>query len=135
MMSTTSVSLIFTALYDMGASVIVAEYSGGGDSGAIDELYGLPEECVTRNEQGLVTEYENDSDDDKRIEIPDSMRGSLEDLIYRKILDGVEDWYNNDGGYGNVAVCTKTGSWVCDNNVYYTETSNYNHGGTLTIEE
>lgn len=134
-MSKASISLIFTALHDMGAAVVVAEYSGGGDSGAVDELYGLLEECVTRDEHGNITEYENDSDDDKRIEITASMRDSLEDLIYSKILHGVEDWYNDDGGYGNLAVCTKTGSWVCENNVYYTNTSNYNHDGILTLEE
>lgn len=132
-MAKASLTLVLTALRDMGISAVYAYYSGGGDSGAIEYVHGLPESCITRNEQGILESYEND--DDLKIEIPDNLKEPIEEAIYNKILDGVEDWYNNEGGYGEVVLCTTTGSWLCDNNQYYTEVNNYSHDGTLSIEE
>lgn len=90
-MSKASLTLVLTALRDMGVSAVYAYYSGGGDSGAIDNIYGLPESCLTRNEHGILESYEDDHDGTLKIEIPDELKEPIEEAIYSKILDGVED--------------------------------------------
>ena len=57
----------------------------------------------------------------------------LEDYIYG-ILDTIEDWWNNDGGYGTILIRLKDLKYKIDNNVYYTQTEHYSHEGKFNLK-
>tara|TARA_B100001769_G_C22105604_1_gene597263 strand:+ start:1341 stop:1712 length:372 start_codon:yes stop_codon:yes gene_type:complete len=77
---------------DGGATVINAEFSGGGDSGDIDEI-----NCgnnITEPYEHMENQPLDENDDTK-----------LKDYLYEVINDSVGmygDWVNNSGGYGNL---------------------------------
>jgi hypothetical protein len=47
------------------------------------------------------------------------------------MLDDIEDWYNNDGGYGTVTINLNDFTYSIENNVRITDVETYNHEGEL----
>ena len=73
----------FSGLKDLGVKKLVAEYSGSGDSGGIDSVYG------------------NNSEDD-HVDLGD-FHDRVENFMYEILSTKYDyDWYNNDGGSGTV---------------------------------
>lgn len=73
----------FSGLKDLGVKKLVAEYSGSGDSGGIDSVYG------------------NNSEGD-HIDL-DDFQDRVEEFMYEILSTKYDyDWYNNDGGSGTV---------------------------------
>jgi len=73
----------FSGLKELGVVKLVAEYSGSGDSGDLDGVYG------------------QDSTDDN-IALGD-FADKARDLMYEILTSNYSyDWYNNNGGYGTV---------------------------------
>ena len=56
----------------------------------------------------------------------------LEDWVSSMLLNGIEDWYNNDGGFGHVLIKTYDCSYTIQNSVRIMEVENYTHAGTLS---
>lgn len=81
---------------------LYAEFSGSGDSGEIHELYGTLHEDHT-----IGTSLEL-SDDDRETALS-FFDNYLESTGY--------DWYNNDGGFGNIILNLETGEIKCEMNV------------------
>ena len=76
-------AMFFSALKDLGVAKLVAEYSGGGDSGAIDTVYG------EGTEDNFIT--------------LDNFRDRVENFMYEILTNKYDyDWYNNDGGNGTI---------------------------------
>ena len=105
-------------IQDLGFDRIKVAYSGGGDSGDIDEIYLLrPEDPEDHNEfnniDGILSE---------------DIRLAILEFAFSK-LNVVEDWWNNDGGYGTMMIQVPSGQYEIDNNVYYTTTESYSHSG------
>lgn len=77
---------------DAGATVINAEFSGGGDDGDIDELH------CGNNISEPYEQLDNQPLDNNEDRI-------LKDYLYEVISESVGqygDWINNSGGYGNL---------------------------------
>ena len=111
----TGLELLFN-FYGLGIKKIHIQFSGSGDSGAIDSIdYYLENDAVFNNDECTA----------------DSFRNELEEYCYRKILDHVEDWYNNDGGHGILVIDTKTGEYNVQVNVANLAYETYNHKGNL----
>ena len=73
----------FSGLKDLGVEKLVAEYSGSGDSGSIDNVY-------AENTEG------------DHIDL-DDFRDRVEEFMYEILSRKYDyDWYNNDGGSGTV---------------------------------
>jgi hypothetical protein len=106
-----------------GFEYIKIEYSGGGDSGCIDDVYLVPQGCI-KIEDGEVSE-----NNDRDYANPNE---ELKDLIKEKatdhVLDKADDWYNNDGGGGVLYICTLDGTYHGDHYVNETTT----HDSILT---
>jgi hypothetical protein len=104
-------------LRDLGIVSVYAEFSGGGDSGAIDDMnYHLSDNTIS-NDFAKVNE-ELDSD--------------VNDYCYTLLDNGnIEDWYNNDGGNGTLSIDTKTGEYSIDVNIEYRSYSTHNHEGNI----
>jgi len=104
-------------LRDLGIVSIYAEFSGGGDSGAIDDMNYHLSDFTISNDFAKANE-ELDSD--------------VNDYCYTLLDKGnIEDWYNNEGGNGTLSIDTKTGEYSIEVNIEYREYTTYNHEGTI----
>lgn len=100
-------------LKDSGVKKILITYAGGGDEGQID---------------GIT--YFDKEDDEIKHENVDIDYVDLQDLCY-PALEDIEDWYNNDGGYGEYTIDLETMKYDIVNNVNYMSQQTYNHNGSL----
>ena len=113
---------VIMKLQNENVTGLIVSYSGGGDSGCLDSIHFSYEEH--ENIEELIDHYENDNTDDV------SLRNypNLEDYIH-EFLNDIEDWWNNDGGYGTMYILLKDQSYKIDNNVYYTSVEEHIHTG------
>lgn len=116
-------------LADLGVTGIKVHYNGGGDSGAIEWIGYTKEPCTTPED---INDKVNDWDEDTNLANLDSSAYSLiEDFAQEKILDDIEDWWNNEGGYGELCICVPSGKYIINNHVRITESEDYFHDGNL----
>ena len=116
-------------LADLGVTGIKIIYSGGGDSGAIDEIIYTTEKITFLEDLENLDQYSENVLDLK--DLSTSLYSDIEDFATSKLLDNIEDWWNNDGGYGIVLITIPSGNYKINNNIYFTETETYNHDGNL----
>lgn len=98
-------------LRDSGVKTFKIEYSGSGDSGGIDAIYYF------------------DKEDHEHTQV-DIDHDGLQNLCY-PLLEGIEDWYNNEGGDGVLTVDVDKLKFDIVNNVNYMEQETYNHKGSI----
>ena len=107
-------SVLFLKLRNMGIEKVRVDFSGGGDSGDITD-----------------TEYLDDKGNVLDIDIH---KEAISELCSETLLNNIEDWWNNDGGFGTVKIDVNTGDYTIDNHIRITEIEDYSHEGSL-IEE
>jgi hypothetical protein len=116
-------------LADLGVTGIKVKYDGGGDSGAIEWIGYTTEKCDTPED---IDDHINDWENDSNLAQLDSAAYSLiENFASEKILDELEDWWNNEGGFGDLCICIPSGKYFVNNHVRVTETEDYFHDGSL----
>jgi hypothetical protein len=116
-------------LADMGITGIKVQYSGGGDSGAIEWIGYTKEKCDTPED---VNDYIDSWDNDTNLaELDSSAYSLIEDFAQETILNDIEDWWNNEGGFGDLSICVPSGKYMVNNSIRITETENYTHEGSL----
>lgn len=136
---------VFARLVDLGVGFIRVNYSGGGDSGAIDDIYfhsakQLPKELYSEDGHlDLLDAIQHLGYGDEEEELDNLVRESInieviESWCYRNVLNSIEDWYNNDGGYGQIGIDPSNSQWHCTNHIYYTETETYDHSGLIDVD-
>lgn len=103
-------------LKDRGVKKIRVTYEGSGDSGAIDNV--------------LYYDKEDDEYYSSQLNINESQHDDIQNLAY-PMLDGLEDWYNNEGGYGNIIIDLDEFTYNIENNIRITEVETYSHNGSL----
>jgi len=110
------IGLAMMHLEDLGVKEVLVKYSGGGDSGDIDTVEYLTKDnkYLSMVDAGVIREAHT----------------ILVDKSYI-LLEDVEDWYNNEGGYGIITYSIPSGDYTIDNNVNYTASENYTHTGSL----
>lgn len=124
---------ILLKLKDYGVKYVWCYYSGGGDSGAIDEFsffgesenidFDIESSCFTISDKAEKLNLINES--------------SLWNLVENKfwdVLQNVEDWYNNDGGFGEILLSVDTGDYIIDNNCYISNSERFMHTGKFESE-
>ena len=116
-------------LADLGVTGIKIIYSGGGDSGAIDDIIYTTEEVTFLEDLENLDQYSENVLNLK--DLSTSLYSDIEDFAHSKLLDNIEDWWNNDGGYGTILIAIPSGNYTINNNIYFTETETYNHSGNL----
>lgn len=96
-MASIKLSALISRLRDEGVSSVEISYDGSGDSGSIGDVY------INR---GLkYPQY--DAEEHNRLQALFS--GELEDFGYHILNNYYDwDWYNNEGGYGNVVIDVAT---------------------------
>ena len=106
-----------------GYHTIEVNYSGSGDSGDIDSIHLL--------KYKEVSSY-NSNIEDRIKEITDCevwVRNKAD-----RILEQVEDWWNNDGGQGQMIIKIPSGTYVIYNNINVTDTESHEHSGNFLNE-
>lgn len=121
-------SLLFR-LADIGITGIKVNYDGGGDSGAIEWIGYTKEPCATPEDiNNYIDNWDNDSN---LAELDSSVYSLIEDFAHSKLLNDIEDWWNNEGGFGDLCICVPSGKYIINNFIRMTETEDYFHDGSL----
>lgn len=116
-------------LADLGVTGIKIFYSGGGDSGDIDDVvYTTTKEAAFNDIMNLSTYGEGIL---HLADLDGELRDDLIDFANEKILNDLEDWWNNDGGYGVMIIKIPSGEYEITNTIYITDTEEFEHDGDL----
>ena len=116
-------------LADLGVTGIKVIYSGGGDSGAIDEIIYTTEKVTCLEDLDDLDPYSENVLNLR--DLSTSFYSNMEDFATSQLLDNVEDWWNNEGGHGTVLITIPSGNYTINNNIYITETEEFIHHGNL----
>ena len=116
-------------LADLSVTGIKVKYDGGGDSGAIEWIGYTREKCDTPQDvNNNIDDWENDSD---LAELDSEAYSLIEDFAQEKILNDIEDWWNNEGGFGELCICIPSGKYIINSNVRISDYEEYFHEGSL----
>jgi hypothetical protein len=116
-------------LADIGVTGIKVKYDGAGDSGAIEWIGYTTEKCNTPEDVGNnINDWENDSN---LAQLDSAAYSLIEDFAQDKILEDIEDWWNNEGGFGELCICIPSGKYIINNHIRITDTEDYFHDGDL----
>lgn len=105
---------VILELKDLGVDKVEINYSGSGDNGDIDNI-------TYYNKAGEVVEIEGEYEE---------VHNKLQDYALT-LLNDIEDWWNNDGGYGVLNMFISENTYSIENHIYITETEDYHHEGDL----
>jgi hypothetical protein len=121
-------------LADLGVTGIKVTYEGSGDSGAIENVVYTAEK-LRKNEEDAFEDL-NDLDvwgtDILNLSTLDSgLESDIAHFVEEQLLNDIEDWWNNDGGYGTVCILVPSGKYKIVNDIRVTEVETFYHEGTL----
>jgi len=124
-------------LADLGVTGIRIYYEGGGDDGSIESITYTTGRAADYTDEEMFeiikdVDYLN-SENDLSV-LNNQLSRKLEEFAHCTILDNIEDWWNNDGGYGTLCILIPSGKYVIENNVRYSEFHNYIHTSDLLTE-
>ena len=128
-MTENEITGLLLQLADLGVTGIKIIYSGGGDSGAIDEIIYTTEEVTCLEDLDDLDPYSENVLNLR--DLGESFYSNIEDFATSKLLDNVEDWWNNEGGHGTVLITIPSGNYTINNNIYITNTEEFIHHGNL----
>lgn len=121
-------------LADLGVTGIKVQYEGGGDSGAIENIVYTMDNMVEDEEDAFdnindIYVWNNDVLHVK--DLDSGLASDIENFVEEKLLNDIEDWWNNDGGSGAVCILVPSGKYKIFNDIRYTRTETYIHEGSL----
>ena len=136
-MNETMMTSLLIQLADLGVTGIKIKYEGSGDSGCIEDvLYTIDK--LPENEELAFDEVNELEPWDPAIRYLDALDSGLssdiQNFAEEKILDSIEDWWNNEGGYGQMCILVPSGKYWVQNNVRTTHVDDYYHRGSLIHE-
>jgi hypothetical protein len=113
-------------LADLGITGIRINYEGGGDSGCIEDIYYTDKEGVS------IVEVQNLPWSSKNLKaLNNELAINIENFATDKILDDIEDWWNNEGGSGTLAILVPSGEYIVENNIRRIDYDEFVHEGNL----
>ena len=121
-------------LADRGVTGVKVTYEGSGDSGAIENVVYTTEKLRESEEDAF--EDLNDIDvwgKDVLVlsDLDSGLASDIENFVEDKLLQDIEDWWNNDGGYGSVCILIPSGKYKIYNDIRITQVESYFHEGSL----
>jgi hypothetical protein len=113
-------------LADLGVTGIRINYEGGGDSGCIEDIFYTDKEGI------LLEEVQNLPWDSKDLrKLSSEFSTNIENFTIDTILDDIEDWWNNEGGNGTLAILVPSGEYIVENNIRRIDYDEFFHEGNL----
>jgi hypothetical protein len=119
---------VLIQLADQGVTGIKVHYDGSGDSGAIENIVYTDIENANFSDIDLVSAWDQNLN---LATINSSAYSDIENFAHEVILDQIEDWWNNEGGYGDLLIKVPSGEYIVNNNVRIMNVEEYNHHGNL----
>ena len=121
-------------LADLGVTGIKVHYAGSGDSGAIESVVYTTEELDEDeidafNELDTLGIWGNERNDLN--DLSSELCSEVDSFVIDKLLNDIEDWWNNDGGEGNVCIIVPSGKYRIINQVFITTSEEFIHSGEL----
>ena len=116
-------------LADLGVTGIKIFYSGSGDSGDIDDVLYTTIKDVTFYDLNSLVDYQENTL--YLTNLDHELKDEITEFASTKILDEIEDWWNNDGGYGTMLIKIPSGQYEISNIIYVTDTEEFQHDGDL----
>jgi hypothetical protein len=126
-MTEQEVTSLLIKLADIGITGIMVRYDGAGDSGQIEEI----QYCTEPVDDVEEIEDKIDYHSPKLNELNSDLEKAIENLVYKFLLQDIEDWYNNEGGYGEVSIMVPSGNYWINNNIRILDYECYTHEGSL----
>ena len=117
---------IMIGLVNAGIKKVCVSYDGGGDSGAIEAI-----KISTNSDTDFDDLQGWTSDATDLNDYNSELYALLEDYCQEMLLNDIEDWWNNDGGFGYVDIDVEQGTYEIQNNVRVTDYEEFNHYGSL----
>lgn len=127
-------------LADIGITGIKVHYAGSGDSGAIESLVYTTEE-LDMDEVDAFNELDTLdiwSNENNLSVLNSELNDLVQDFVNEKLLNDIEDWWNDNGGEGEVLILVPSGKYQINNRIYITHTEGFQHDGNLldkTLEQ
>ena len=121
-------------LADLGVTGIKVHYAGSGDSGAIENVVYTAEKLSNITDEAFDEIYDLDVWGDDRNDLNDLSTGlcsEVDSFVIDKLLNDIEDWWNNDGGEGTVCIIVPSGKYKINNQIYITTAEEFIHSGEL----
>ena len=128
-MTENEMTSLLLKLADLGVTGIKIFYSGSGDSGDIDDVVYTTTKEVNFNDINNLTNYGENAL--YLTNLDHDLKDDITAFASSKILDEIEDWWNNDGGYGAMLIKIPSGKYEINNIIYITDTEDFHHDGDL----
>jgi len=119
---------VLIQLADQGVTGIKVHYDGGGDSGAIEAIVYTDKENAEFSDIDLLNEWDENI---SLATLNSSADANIQNFAHETILDNIEDWWNNEGGYGDILIKVPSGEYIINNNIRIMNTEEYSHEGNL----
>ena len=119
---------VLIQLADQGVTGIKIHYDGGGDSGAIEAIVYTDKEDAEFSDIDLLNMWDENI---ALATLNSSADANIQNFAHETILNDIEDWWNNEGGYGDLLIKVPSGEYLINNNVRVVEIEDYTHGGNL----
>ena len=133
-MNETMMTSLLIQWADFGVTGIKIIYEGSGDSGCIEDVLYTTDKLPENEEDAIdaINEIEPWDSDIRHLDVLHSgLCSDIQNFAEEKILNSVEDWWNNEGGYGKMCILVPSGKYDVMNNVRITEVETYQHVGNL----
>lgn len=122
-------------LADRGVTGIRVHYAGGGDSGCIEDINYTTATLSNDEETAFdfitqLSTYGHEAAPNLK-DLDSGIYSDIEDFAQDRILNDIEDWWNNDGGHGVLCILVPSGKYKIENVVYITTSEEYYHEGSL----
>ena len=133
-MTELEVTGLLLKLADLGVTGIKVEYEGSGDSGAIENIVYTTNKLDSDEETNLDNVHELDAWSEEYPNLNTlnaDLESALQNFAYEKLMNDIDDWYNNEGGYGSIAILVPSGRYHIYNNIRYTNVETYEHDGSM----
>jgi hypothetical protein len=121
-------------LADLGVTGIKVHYAGSGDSGAIENVVYTAEKLSNITDEAFDEIYDLDVWGNDRNDLNDlntELCSEVDSFVIDKLLNDIEDWWNNDGGEGTVCIIVPSGKYKINNQIYITTAEEFIHSGEL----
>jgi hypothetical protein len=117
---------IMIGLVNAGIKKVCVSYDGGGDSGAIEAI-----KISTNSDTDFDDLQGWTSDATDLNDYNSELYTLLEDYCQEMLLNDIEDWWNNDGGFGHVNIDVEEGTYEIQNSIRVTDYEEFKHYGNL----
>lgn len=120
---------ILPVLRQHGIEAVTVSFNGEGDSGSIDDISYAPMErgdevkSLPVEHFGTSTYFDEGQWRRQAGLRQSTLNEALDELTYDYLEETGVDWYNNDGGYGELVIDVQAGTVSLDVQVRYTNTS------------